>query len=154
MRSRLSSEEPIAVTPLFQRADHFRAAAIIIWTLLLIFPQAFANLLKCHRRSGGTLLHQQCQSLTPRRHRTSRKKREFRRPPPLQPLLHRQKCCGITLFAAAWFVYRLGCNFETVIHQMGVTRALSPDTVFEQLHSNACTKADTSHRCVLIQTNI
>ena len=90
---------------------------IIIWTLLLILPPAFANLLKCHYQSGGTLLHQQCQPLTPQRHHPSRKKREIRQPPPLQHLLHPPKRCAITLFATAWFFYRLGCNLESVIHQ-------------------------------------
>ena len=93
------------------------ACPIIIWTLLLISPHAFADLLKCHRRSGGTLLHQQRRSLTPQRHHPRRKKREFRQPPPFQHLLYCPKRCEITLFAAAWVFYRLGCNFESVIHQ-------------------------------------
>jgi hypothetical protein len=90
---------------------------IIIWTLLLIFPFAFADLLKCHHRPGGTLLHHQRRSLTPRRHHPSKKKREFRQPPPLQHVQHFPKRCAITLFAAAWFVYKLGCNLESVIHR-------------------------------------
>ena len=93
------------------------ACPIIIWTLLLIFPHAFANLLKCNHRSCGTLLHQQCQPLTPRRHHPSRKKMEFMRPPPLQHLLHFPKRCTITWFVAAWFIYRLGCNLESAVHR-------------------------------------
>ncbi len=90
---------------------------IIIWTLLLIFPSVFASLLKCQQRSGGTLLRQQLQPLTPRRHHPSKKKREFRQPQPLQHLLHGPKQCAITWFAAAWFIYRLGCNLESAILQ-------------------------------------
>ena len=93
------------------------ACPIIIWTLLLISPHAFADLLKCHRRSGGTLLHQQCRTLTPQLHHPSSKKREFRQPPPIQHLLHCPKRCAITLFAAACFFYMLGCNLESCIQR-------------------------------------
>ena len=105
---------------------------IIIWMSILIFPPAFADLLKCHHRSGGTMLHQQRQSLTPRRHHPSKKKREFRRPPPLQHLIHCPKRCAITLFAAASFVYKLGCNLQSIIHR--AKRAAYG------CHQNTCTR--------------
>ena len=88
---------------------------IIIWTLLLIFPGVFTSLLRCNRRSGGTLLYNQMQSLTPRRHHPSRKKKKFRQPSPLQHLLHDPKRYAITWFAVAWIIYRMGCNFESAI---------------------------------------
>jgi hypothetical protein len=91
------------------------ACPIIIWKLLLIFPSVFTSLLKCNRMSGGTLLYKQLQPLTPQRHHPSKKKRKFRQPPPLQHLLHGPKRCAITWFAAAWFIYRLGCNLESAI---------------------------------------
>ena len=93
------------------------ACPIIIWMLLLIFPNTFSDLLKCHCRSGGTPLHQHCQPLTPQHHHPSKKKREFRQPPPLQHLLHQPKRCAITWFVAAWFIYRLGCILELAVHR-------------------------------------
>ena len=116
---------------------------IIIWLLLLIFPPAFANLLKCHQRSGGTLLHQQRRSLTPRHHNTSRKKREFRQPPPFQHLLYCSKGCAITLFAAAWFVYKLGCNLESFVQQEKTCIIWVPT---EHLHQTLCSSNSTP-RC-------
>ena len=132
---------------------------IVIWTLLLIFPPAFANLLKCHHRSGGTLLHQHRRSLTPQHHHPSRKKREFRQPPPLQHLLHRPKCCGspclqLLGLSTSWDVTLNHLSSEQSVQHVGANQALSPDTVFEQRHSKACSKLATSHWYVLILTHI
>jgi len=96
----------------------FFTCPIIIWELLLIFPSVFTALLKCNRRSGGTLLHNQLQPLTPRRHHPSRKKKKFRRPPPLQYLLLAPKSYAFTWFYAAWFIYKMGCNFESAIFRV------------------------------------
>ena len=52
---------------------------------------------------------------SPRLHHPSRKEREFRRSPPLQHLQFRPKRYAITIFAAAWFVYKLGCNLESFV---------------------------------------
>jgi hypothetical protein len=120
---------------------------IIICMLLLIFPNVYADLLKCQRRSGGTLLYQHLQPLTPQHHHPSKKKREFRQPPPLQHLLHVPKQCAITWFAAAWFIYRMGCNFESAIlqatqaahkcHQCNATRRCVQATAFQGMHQSS-----------------
>jgi hypothetical protein len=120
---------------------------IIIWMLLLIFPNVYADLLKCQRRTGGTLLHQLLQPLTPRRHHPSNKKRGFRWPTPLQHLLHVPKRCAITWFAAAWFIYRMGCNLEPAIlrakqaehkcHQCNSTRRCVQATAFQSVHQSS-----------------
>ena len=135
------------------------ACPIIIWKLLLIFPHDFANLLKCHRRSGGTLLHQQCRSLTPQRHHPTGKRGKSGDLHPFNTYSSAQSavrspCLPRLGLSTGWDVTLNQLSIEHSAHHMGVTRALAPDDVFEQLHSKACTKAATSHWCVLIQTHI
>ena len=104
---------------------------IIIWLLLSTVPPAYANLLDVHYRSRGTLLHNQRQPLTRRHHHPRKKKRDFRQPSPLKHIQLYSKRSFISIFAAAWFFYKLGCNFELFCHR-------ARHTVFG-CHGGTCT---------------
>ncbi len=127
---------------------------IMIWLLLLMFPPVFVNLLKHHYRSGGTLLHQQCQP-SPQLHHPIRKKREFRKPPTCPHPQLRPKCYAVIFFAAAWFIYKLGCNIKSFFQRaknqlLDANGVFVLDIVFEQRRSKARTRLTTPHQCALI----
>ena len=135
---------------------------IIIWTLLLIFPSVFTNLMKCNRRAGGTLLYKQLQPLTPRRHHPSRKKKKFRRPPSLlhsntysiiQNAMHLP---GLLLLGLStrWVVTLNHLSFDLDVQHTSVTSATALNDVSGQLHTKAYTKLIALQRCVLTQTHI
>jgi hypothetical protein len=132
---------------------------IIIWTLLLISPSVFASLLKCQKRSGGTLLHQQLQPLTPRRHHPSKKRGssdDLNHFNTYSMVQNNVQSPGLLLLglSTGWDVTLNQLSFEPKKQHISVTSATAPDAVFEQLHSKACIRAATLPRCVLTQTHI